>query len=346
MDDRKIIQNRILEKINDKYDKSEGSFYYDNAAALAIELEDKYKDLYAILDKYFVDTSSGEFLRRKAEERGVYWKTPTKATTTVIVTGGEGAKIVKGDKVASDTVNFTFLEDKIIDSEGKIEVKVICEEYGSIGNVPVDSIKYFPITLKGLTSVTNQNPVTNGYDGETDEELRQRYYDKVRTPATSGNKYHFRNWAKEVTGVGDARVFPLWNGNGTVKVVIINSNKKGADKELIDKVFNHIEENRPIGAEVTVISANEDSIDIKVSLVVDTKNYNIENVKEDIISSITEYLKEIAFIGNYVSYAKIGSLIYNTKGVIDYSNLKLNDKTANITIGDEEVAVLGGVTIE
>ena len=39
------------------------------------------------------------------------------------------------------------------------------------------------------------------------------------------------------------------------KVIIINSEKGVASEELISEVANHIEENRPIGAEVTVESA-------------------------------------------------------------------------------------------
>lgn len=68
-------------------------------------------------------------------------------------------------------------------------------------------------------------------DQETDDELRARYYIKIQTPATSGNAYHYRLWSKEVSGVGDAKVYPLWNGNGTVKVLIIDSNKTGAEPD-------------------------------------------------------------------------------------------------------------------
>ena len=45
------------------------------------------------------------------------------------------------------------------------------------------------------------------------------------------------------------------DGSGTVKVIIINSEKGVASEELINEVKTHIEENRPIGAEVTVESA-------------------------------------------------------------------------------------------
>jgi len=348
---REEIRNRMLSHISDEYDKSEGGFFYDVINALAIELETAYKEQNEILDQGFVETAVGEYLDRKAAQQGIERKAPTKSKTTVTIRGPEGANIQEGMLVASDVVNFVVMESKTIDASGEVNVLVECEKEGTIGNVPAGAIKHFPLTQTVLASVTNPLAVTNGYNGETDEELRKRYYDKVRTPATSGNKYHYRNWALEIPGVGDVRVFPLWDGNnGTVKVVLIDSDKTGAEQELVDKVYEHIEKNRPIGATVTVMSAIERPIDLGVSLTIDTDNYTIEQVKSNIEKDIVQYLKEIAFIESYVSHAKIGSIILQSQGVIDYTGLVVNGKSGsdpdpNVKIGDEEIAVLGVITI-
>ncbi len=343
-DDRIIIQNRMLSHISAEYDKSEGSFFYDAIKPVAIELESSYREQEQILDKGFAGTSTGEYLDKKVAEQGLTRKPATKSTTVVTVTGSQGAVINSGDKVASDTVNFIFSESKIIGALGHESVSVECEELGNVGNLPVGSIKYFPVTLPGLTGVTNPNPLTNGYDGEPDDELRQRYFDKVRTPATSGNKYHYRNWAKEVVGVGDARVFPLWNGTGTVKVVIIDSNKKAAAPELVAETIDYIEVERPIGATVTVISAAEIAININVTLSL-SLGYTLEQAKSSIETKVDNYLKEIAFQSDIVSFAILGSLILEANGVCDHSDLTVNGGIANISIGTEEVAVLGVVTV-
>jgi len=339
------IHKNMLGNISNEYDKSRGSFFYDATKPVAIELEKSYIEQDETIKRGFVETSYNIYLDRKVAEQGIARKPPTKATTIVEITGAPGTQISVGSRVASDTVTFIVKENKIIGVDGKVNILVECEQFGSIGNVPQGIIRFFPVTIAGLTSVTNLNNVTNGYDGESDEELRQRYFDKVRTPATSGNKYHYRNWAKEITGVGDARIFPLWNGNGTVKVVVLNSNKRGADNELITNVFNYIEENRPIGATVTVVSANEITVNVNVNLVIDENNYNVNQVLVYIEENIIEYLKEIAFTEDYVSYAKIGSIILSSQGVLDYSNLLLNNTTGNIAIDNESVAVLGGVIV-
>lgn len=344
-DSKEVIQARLLSNIDNTYDKTEGSFFYDAEKPVAIELESAYAEQNEILNKGFVDTATDTFLERITSVYGIYRKLATKSTTTVTITGTIGALITIGDKVASDLVNFTFTEDKVIDATGIVTVIVECATAGTIGNVPIGAIKYFPITLAGLVSVTNTVAVTNGYETETDVELQQRYYDKVRNPATSGNKAQYLIWAKEVTGVGDAKIFALFYGKGTVKVTIINSNKRAADTELINNVAAHIEEVRPIGVTVSVVSATEKAIDISVTLSIDTNNYTLEGITTAIEVALTEYFKTIAFITTYVSYARIGNLIFDIPGVLDYSNLLVNTGTANIDITDEEIAVLGGAVV-
>lgn len=344
-DSRDVIQARLLSNVDDTYNKSEGEFIYDALKPVAIELESSYVIIDGLLDKAFADTATGKNLERIVKSVGLTRKTTIQSSGIVKITGVVGSAIIEGDLVASDSVNFIFTETTIIPESGYIDVEVQCSSYGTVGNVPIGAIKYFPKTLAGLQTVTNLSAFTNGYDEETNEELRARYYTKVQTPATSGNKYHYLNWALEVTGVGNAKVLPLWNGNGTVKVIIINSNMLVADSTLVSNVANYIEAERPIGANVTVVSATGLSIKVNVIITIDssatTKSEALDNIK----SAITKYLANIAFKQDYVSYAKIGSIILDVTGVEDYSNLLINSGTSNISIADTQVAILGGVTL-
>jgi uncharacterized phage protein gp47/JayE len=117
-----------------------------------------------------------------------------------------------------------------------------------------------------------------------------------------------------------------------------------ASDELIDEVKNHIEENRPIGAEVTVESAEPLTIDVSVSLTL-AAGASLETAKEKINESITNYLRKNAFSQVYISYAQIGGCILACDEIADYSNLKLNNDTQNITVSETQVPVLGVVTV-
>ena len=346
MENREEILKRILSNIPDKYDKSEGLFPYDFSKATAIEFENKNRGIQEVANKLDIENLSGKELERFIHQRtGITRKLATKATTIVTISGQEGARISKGDFIGADTVNFISTEDKTIDDMRQMTVLVECEVPGTIGNVPARAIKYFPISIAGLTNVTNGESVKNGYNSESDFDLRQRYYERIRIPATSGNKYHYLNWAKEVVGVGDARVIPLWNGNGTVKVIIVDSNKTPATEELIIGVHNHIEEERSIGATVTVISAIAKNISItsKVSLV---EGYRIQLVQDEFKKVLEKYRKNIAFKDSYISHAAIGNILYNIDGIFDYNDLKLNEEMKNIALGDEEIPIFNLVELE
>ena len=337
------ILSRLLSDISDEFDKSVGSFFYDIDKPVSEIMAEIYIKAEDILKNGFALTATGKYLDVKVAEQGITRKPATASTVEVVITGTPGCSILAGDKVASDTLTFTVTADAEGDDKGMISVWVQCDMPGTVGNIPIGAINRFPVTLPGLVSVTNPAPAEGGFDEESDDELRQRYFEKVSLPATSGSKYHYIMWAKEVSGVGDAKCIPLWNGNGTVKVIVIDANKGTASDELIADVAEHIEENRPIGAEVTVESASPKVIDISVS-VVTASDIDMETAKTKVSESKTKYLQKNAFSNTYISYAQIGGCILACDEVSDYTNLLINGATDNVEISETEVPVLGGVT--
>ena len=337
------ILSRLLSDISDEFDKSVGSFFYDVDKPVSEIMAVIYKKTEDILKNGFALTAEGKYLDTKVAEQGITRKAAKSSGVEVVITGTPGSSIMAGDKVASDTLTFTVTEDAVSDEKGIISAWVQCDIPGVVGNIPIGAINHFPVTLPGLVSVTNLTPAEGGFDEETDDELRKRYFEKVSLPATSGSKYHYIMWAKEVSGVGDAKCIPLWNGNGTVKVIVIDANKGTASDELIAEVVSHIEENRPIGAEVTVESAEPKVIEVNVSVVL-KDGISEEIAKTKVSESITKYLQKNAFANTYISYAQIGGCVLACDEVSDYSNLTLNGGTQNISVSETEVPVLGGVT--
>ncbi|MCX8045260.1 MAG: baseplate J/gp47 family protein, partial [Anoxybacillus gonensis] len=131
---------------------------------------------------------------------------------------------------------------------------------------------------------------------------------------------------------------------GTVKATIVNTDMQPATTELVEKVQEYIEQVRPIGASVTVASATGKPIDVSANVVL-ASGYTLQSVQDAFAASLDEYFKEIAFSVTYVSYAKIGTILLNTPGVIDYNRLFVNSGTVNVALQDEEVPVLGEVSI-
>lgn len=230
-----------LNQLDKKYQKSVGFFAWNYFVATG-------KIIYKVWEKvlYIVncltDLSNMEYddlVKFCYNTRGIEAKTETASSGYLQVTNGTGT-ITAGDIFETATgIQFKALTTKTVVTNEKFEVE--CLTKGSVGNVAAYSIVVIPTTIQGIVSVTNPEEFTNGYDNETKEALLERYYIDLRTPAACGNKYHYQKWALEVEGVGKVKVKPLWNGNNTVKVVILDSNYKIATPELIKEVQNYID---------------------------------------------------------------------------------------------------------
>nr|WP_306220687.1 baseplate J/gp47 family protein [Cohnella sp. WQ 127256] len=307
----------------------------------------KLDDMEKLLD---VDNLTGTLLDTYIYQRkGIKRIQATYAIGQLNVTGN--GIINQGDLFETVSgIQFMANETKTITGTGTINIKAVVA--GTNGNVPSNRIVQMPVTLSGITVVINSQPTHDGYVQETDNNLRERYYIAIRTPATSGNLNHYYLWAKEVPGVGGVKVFPLERGANTVEVVIIDQNELPASQTLIDSVQEYIDPNSeglgygqaPIGAYCYVIPAIGLSLDLSVTVTKDT-GYTDAQIKSNIESSIDSYLDSIAFVQSYVSYAAIGNAIYGADGVIDYSALTINGGISNINVGAKEVAVLGVVTV-
>lgn len=340
-----VIQNRLLNGVPERYDKSVGSFFYDVLAPNAAEHERLQLLALEVLSQGFADTATGEALQRLVYDRAaVSRKGAIYSSGSVTITGTAGTAVRDGALVASDTHKYRITGDYTVGDGGTVDCVIICTEAGSAGNVAAGCITKFPVTITGLSAVTNAAAIANGYDEETDDELRQRYYEVIRSPATSGNKYHYRNWAMSVTGVGGVKVIPTWNGNGTVKVIIADSNKKAASAALVSSVSDYIENVRPIGATVTVVSASEVTINVAADITL-ADGADLTGAQSAVEDAIAEYLAQGAFTASGVSIAHIGAVILGVDGVVDYTSLTLNASAAGITLTQAQIAVLGTVTL-
>lgn len=326
------ILNDMLSRVPSDIDKREGSIIYDALAPVALKLAEMHFQLNNFLDLVSGDTAVGEYLDRVVADYGITRKPATKAIRKIVTTG----PVDIGTRWGIEGTTYVIVE-KIADTEYKAE----CEQYGSIGNHysgQLDNID----NISGVTAIL-ADIIVSGEDEETDDNLRARFFNQVRSTSTSGNIYDYKKWALEVPGCGGAKVFPLWNGPGTVKVLVVDENME-IDQDLPAAVYDHIEAVRPIGASVTVESPQEKVINISADVYLDGSD-TLENVQTKFMALISEYLRSLTFEVYTVSYAKIGSLLLSVPGVADYSNLLVNGGNENIAIGEEEMPILGTVTL-
>lgn len=322
----------MLSRVPDDVDKREGSIIYDALAPCAYKLAETYYNLSGFIDLVSGDTAVGEYLDRVVNDYGITRK-PAIAATRKIETNASvdiGTHWGIGGLIYAITAK---LSDNVYSA--------ICETAGAVGNTYTGALESIDNVVGIAATLTDI--ITSGEDEETDDNLRTRFYNQVQNPATSGNVAHYKQWALSVSGVGGAKVFPLWNGNGTVKVLIVDENM-AIDTSLESAVATYIESQRPIGATVTVSSPSGLSIAVNSNIKLDGSQ-TLASVQTTFIASLTAYLKSEVFSVYNVSYAKIGSLLLATAGVSDYNTLLVNGGTANIVISDTQLPICGTVTL-
>lgn len=337
-------QDTILSELQDAStidaSKIEGSFENDVLASNSIEFAKIEVELEQAYKASFATTSWADYLTMRCAEARIIRKEATKAIGTVTVTGNGNVPL--GSTFATeDGISFVTTEAMTIKQSGDIAVQAVTA--GVSGNVVSDTVIDILMSIPGITGVTNQNAMSEGYDEESDEDLLNRYLIHVRTPGTSGNTSHYLEWTTSVAGVGAVKVVSTWNGPTTVKVIIVNNDFQEASAELIKKVADYIESVRPVGAVVTVISATPKIINISAEI---TGTVDKEAFSEAVISYFTT-LERSDITGSdlvQVSYAKIGALLLSC-GAEDYTNLQLNSGTTNITLSSEEFAAVGEVVL-
>lgn len=317
----------------------EGSFSRDIINANSVEFERAYAEMNLLIQACYADTAWDDFLTMRAAEYGVDRKKATAAISILSIKGTAGAIIPANSlfDLQDGSMQFTTNQQVTIGTDGTVNASVTCKTIGTAGNVAARIITHIPMSIAGVTSITNEVAAHDGFDAETDKELLERYMVVVRTPATSGNKYHYYNWAMSIDGIGACRVVPLWAGAGTVKVIVIDSNMQTASADVIKKVVDYIETVRPIGADVTVTSPVPLAINISVAVkgTVDTVG---------LTSAINAYTKEQGLNLTYISAAQIGKILMAQSTVTDYESLQLNGND-RVTVTDDQLLTCGTVTV-
>ena len=344
------ILTDLLAALPDSYQKTVGYPTHDLLAAAALRMEGTDEEVAAMRAALDPENLAGGNLDRYVFPRsGLERRQATFATGTLTVTGTgtvqQGALFESGGGI-----QFAASETVVITGEG--QVRVTCRVDGAAGNLPAHSITQMPVTLQGIAACDNPEPTTGGYDEEDDAAYYARYLLKIRTPATSGNIYHYQSWALEVSGVGAVQVFPLARGPGTVDIVLIDSTGQPAPPDLVQQVQDYIDPGgtgegygqAPIGAQCQVEAATGTEITL-TGKVFKLDTADEETVTAGIKAAVGAYLAEIAFRQDYVSFARITERILAVEGVRDLESLTLNGGTDNVHLDERACAVLGEVAL-
>ncbi len=337
------LLQEMLDETGAEFDVSEISPIYAAYSTAAAQVAKLYRNLNRVVELGFASTSEDEYLEKRTSEMGVFFNPAVPALRK----GLFNIPVPLGSRFFVQNLYF-----EVVSNEGIVQLQ--CETPGVIGNSIPAGTEMLPLdNFEGLEFATLGEIIIPGSEKESDGSLFVKYQEKVADPATSGNKAHYKEWTREIEGVGAVKVFANWDGPDTVKVVIVNTEYKPASIELVqivqedlDPVPGQGEGRAPVGAFVTAVSATPRDLNVSAFIEVDS-SITAQEAEERFKELLAAYLKTIAFredVEPIIRQRMVGSLLVSIPGVIDYSNLLLNMLPDNIILGEEETPIVGQVT--
>ncbi|BBI32054.1 baseplate J/gp47 family protein [Cohnella abietis] len=348
------ILERMLDRIPGDIDKREGSIIFDALAPAAAEISQMYAQLEMNYNLSFADTASGDFLSKRTAEFGVNRKAAANALRQGLFfnNSDQPFDVPIGSRYSIGGINYMVVSRLFI---GKFELE--SEEEGNVGNQQFGTL--LPIDyVNGLVRAELTDIIVPGAEAESDESLRTRFLAAVNDKPFGGNVADYLQKVGSLPGVGGVKVFPVWQGGGTVKVTIVDSTFDAPAAGLLDDVQTVIDPTAnagegigyaPIGHKVTIAGAAGVTINIVTTITL-RAGYTIGQIEDDIRSAITLYARLLR--GTWAAesalvfrVSQMESRILGVEGVADVTSTTLNGMTANIELGVEQIPVIGTVTL-
>lgn len=353
--DYETVLSRMLiaaQEAQPEVDTREGSLIYTAVAPMAAELAQSYIAAMLLLENTFADTANREYLIRRAAERGVYPYPAVAARYTCAWEYNNDDAPKEGEEFyTSDGVSFIV---KSVTPDGKCLIE--CAAPGIVGNGKTGSL---------VPAVPNQNfkslriitLTIIGEDEETTEHLRKRYFQELESLDFGGNVVDYINFTNKLDNVGAVKVFPTWNGGGTVKVVFADASLQAPSAELVDQVQEKLDPEvsqgngigiAPIGHTVTVVAAEADTVNVSAYFIykpgfsfTDRETYLQEKLNRYINTLNREWESSDVII---VREATLVSEFLSVEGVLDIQELRINGVDGNYVVRDGALAAYGTIT--
>lgn len=348
------LMARKLAGIDDSLDKREvTSLVYNATATNSVETVQMLFTLKNFIDMVFADTAPREYLIRRGAERGLK---PLEATYAKRK-GVFNIDVPIGSRFSLDDLNYEVIE-RI--TQGQFILR--CETAGNVGNL--FSGQLIPINyINNLETAILTDVLIPGDDEEETEAFRTRYFNSFESTTIGGNRADYKEKVGQLPGVGGVRVYRAWNGGGTVKLVIINSQYEKPTQTLIDEVQTTVDPlehqgeglgTAPIDHIVTVFGVGESVINVTLNITYQA-GWTWADIESQVQKVIDDYFKELAeewakansyeedHAGVVVRVSQIEYRLLGVTGVLDIANTQLNGSQSNIALDVESIPKRGVV---
>ncbi len=345
--------NRLLEEgkaqISDDILKGEGSLVHNALAVMAFELEKLYIQADYIMRQADPARADYENLVTLAAARAIFPEEATCAQVRMVA----DADVPSGARFSLSAHSYVVVEEL---GDMVHSYLMQCEQPGSSSNGL--SGKLTPIThVDGLTRAEITEILVAGRDADGRDALYRKYMNSFRESSFGGNVTEYKEHLTAFEGIGGAKIYPVWDGPGTVRCVLIGSDYRPVSGYLVEQIQQAMcpapEAGygiAPIGHRVTVVSVT--GVEINLETQVTFRNgYSWEILREQISDAVREYLVSVCREWpsggpddhGTVYVSRTEAAILGVKGVKDVAGTRINGAEGNLVLGSDEVPIPGEV---
>lgn len=340
-----VILHRMMDRVLAKHptlDNREGSIIFNALAPAALELAIMYTELDNCRNESFVNTATRDYILIACEQMGM--DTTVFEATAGTHKGAFDVEVPIGSRWNYELYNYTVT--KYIGLEdGYHTYRMECDTTGTAPNNVTGDLTAISDMPDGLSHAQLVGCLIEGEDETDDEDIRSAYYDFVNTPVADGNVNQYQRWCNEYDGIGNSKIIPLWNGDNTVKVSILSASNRAASSELVSEFQRYLDPGvtgmgdgvAPIGAFVTVSTATEVALNVAATVTLKSGYTDTTPIK----TALENYFSQIAYEKSVVAYMNVGAIILGVDSVDSIAGLTINGGTADITLGEEQIPILG-----
>lgn len=359
----KIMDRMLANEILANVDKRVGSIIYDAVAPCAMELANAYVQIDILQEQTYLMTATGSNLDKRAFDYGIV---RSGATQALRIGSFKKYLLDENGQVVTDENDEPILVDMDIpvgsrfavpdDTEttfqyvGKTDDYNIlqCEQIGTKGNEHLGTILPL-VPISDLIEAKIISTYQYGEDEETDEELRTRTKNYLNETAFGGNIADYIEKVNAIDGVGNTKVFPAWQQNGSVLLSVVDPTFNPITVQFAQNLKEQLdpEENSgqgigiaPIGHIVTITTPVEETVNVELNVTLDENvisgevTTEITNVLRAYIESVRRQFAQNNTLAIYRARI-IERILDNVSGVLNVTDVLLNGVDADVIYTDE-----------
>ncbi len=253
--------------VPDDIDMREGSLLSIVLSAAAMQFSMLTAEMDVMFESAYPDTAGEKNLDRLVKMLDITRRKASKA----IVRVDSDTKLEVGERFIGGDYRYSIIsvEDGYYLAE--------CSTYGEAPNSYIGEL--VPLSaFEGAANIRVTEVVSKGLEEESDEQLRERFYQKMNYPVFAGNMNYYRQVVAEIEGIAGVKIIPPAEGGGEIRAVVIDKDLGVPSEELLNYVQNFLDPKdkrgmgcgkAPIGHKVTAEAA--EPVDILIKIKVKTK---------------------------------------------------------------------------